>query len=184
MSIFSLISLQAYSASLGGISTLVGTGPNLAMVKLLKILYQDFPGVSFGLWMVFAVPLTIVSIGFMWLFFVFVVIGWKPLRFFFFSENAEFSHVLRCVTFDIEDYRRRKAELGSLCFEEIVVLSCLCLMAVLWLTRTMFPPLVPGWSALLFEGLVGEKRLRKEGNLTFLFQEMELLRFCFVFLFL
>ncbi|MBZ0199322.1 MAG: anion permease, partial [Ignavibacteriaceae bacterium] len=47
----------AYSCTLGGIGTLIGTPPNLAFVKIYGILYPEAPAISFGSWMILAVPI-------------------------------------------------------------------------------------------------------------------------------
>ncbi len=51
----------AYSCSIGGIATLVGTPPNLALVRITKIIFPDSPQISFGSWMMLAVPISIIT---------------------------------------------------------------------------------------------------------------------------
>lgn len=52
----------AYSASIGGITTLVGTVPNLSFVRIFEILYPNVVDISFGNWLLFTFPLTIVML--------------------------------------------------------------------------------------------------------------------------
>ena len=49
-----------YSATVGGIATLVGTPPNLSFVRIFHIYFPNAPEISFGDWFVFAFPICIV----------------------------------------------------------------------------------------------------------------------------
>ncbi|MBN1132087.1 MAG: SLC13/DASS family transporter [Bacteroidales bacterium] len=53
----------AYSCSIGGIATLIGTPPNLALVAIFEKMYPDGPSISFGNWMIFALPVYILQLG-------------------------------------------------------------------------------------------------------------------------
>ncbi|MDP6526982.1 MAG: SLC13 family permease, partial [Kiritimatiellia bacterium] len=46
----------AYSASIGGVGTLIGTAPNIVFAGFYKELYPEFPEISFVRWMTVAVP--------------------------------------------------------------------------------------------------------------------------------
>ena len=46
----------AYACSVGGITTLIGTPPNLALVAILKNMYPAAPAISFSSWLIFALP--------------------------------------------------------------------------------------------------------------------------------
>lgn len=48
----------AYSCSIGGIATLIGTPPNLALVRILKIIFPNAPQITFGNWMLLSFPIT------------------------------------------------------------------------------------------------------------------------------
>jgi len=47
----------AYSASIGGLATLIGTPPNLSFVRILGIVFPAAPEISFAAWFLFALPL-------------------------------------------------------------------------------------------------------------------------------
>src|SRR5210317_733045 len=49
----------AYSASIGGIATLVGTPPNLSFARIFQIMFPGAPEVSFSQWFLFALPISI-----------------------------------------------------------------------------------------------------------------------------
>ncbi|MFQ5709047.1 MAG: SLC13 family permease [bacterium] len=58
----------AYSASVGGIGTLIGTPPNVIFAGAVASLYPDAPPVEFFQWMLIGVPLVVVYIPIIWLF--------------------------------------------------------------------------------------------------------------------
>ena len=49
----------AYSASIGGISTLVGTPPNLSFAQIVNIIFPEMTEISFADWFIFAIPVTV-----------------------------------------------------------------------------------------------------------------------------
>jgi sodium-dependent dicarboxylate transporter 2/3/5 len=57
----------AYSCSIGGISTLIGTPPNLVFMRVYKISFPNNPEILFGDWMKFALPISIVMLLFVWI---------------------------------------------------------------------------------------------------------------------
>ena len=46
----------AYSASIGGVATLVGTPPNLSFSRIFHIYFPEAPQISFSSWLIFALP--------------------------------------------------------------------------------------------------------------------------------
>jgi hypothetical protein len=57
----------AYAASMGGMATPVGTPPNLVFQRTFELTFPKAPPVSFGIWMVMAVPLSVFMILTIWL---------------------------------------------------------------------------------------------------------------------
>ncbi len=55
----------AYSASIGGVATIIGTPPNVVMVGMLDKMYGQ--SISFFSWMLFGVPLAVLMIAIAWL---------------------------------------------------------------------------------------------------------------------
>jgi len=122
----------AYSASVGGIATLIGTPPNAAFVKIFAISFPDAPEVSFSQWFIFALPVSI--------FFLFMV--WGLLSFLFCR-----------ITFRIDKniFRKQYKELGKMVYEEKVVFILFVILALMWLTRAnveLGKFTIPGWSSL------------------------------------
>src|SRR5210317_1414667 len=56
----------AYSASIGGMMTLVGTPPNLSFTRIFQIMFPGAPEISFADWMIFALPAGIIMFLFAW----------------------------------------------------------------------------------------------------------------------
>ena len=57
----------AYSASIGGAATLIGTPPNLSFARIVVIIFPDIPEVSFADWFVFAILITVLAFMAAWL---------------------------------------------------------------------------------------------------------------------
>ena len=60
----------AYSASIGGLATLVGTPPNLALVRIFALSFPEAEAagseIAFGQWMLFGVPLMLIMLATTW----------------------------------------------------------------------------------------------------------------------
>jgi len=73
----------AYSASIGGVATLIGTPPNLLFVRIYKINFPNAPDITFANWFFYAFPMAVLLLTVTWayLYFVFVKSGknFKPL---------------------------------------------------------------------------------------------------------
>ncbi|MCG6861307.1 MAG: anion permease, partial [Chromatiaceae bacterium] len=108
----------AYAASVGGMATLVGTPPNLALQRVFELTFPTGQGISFGQWFVMALPISLVMLG----------IIWVVLTKVFFRSPAHLK-----VDKSIVD-REYKA-LGSMSFEERVVLVVFVCTALLWIFR-------------------------------------------------
>ncbi|MCP3676328.1 MAG: SLC13/DASS family transporter [Deltaproteobacteria bacterium] len=123
----------AYSASIGGIATLVGTPPNLSFARIFAITFPGAPEISFATWFVFALPISVIFLGAAWFFLSLL-----------YCRVGKFS-------IDIGLFRDQYRSLGPIAFEEGVVLANFLLLALLWLTRsgiTVGSLHLPGWSAL------------------------------------
>ena len=58
----------AYSASIGGIATLVGTPPNLSFARIFQIMFPAAPDISFANWFLFAFPVTFIFFIIVWIY--------------------------------------------------------------------------------------------------------------------
>lgn len=129
----------AYAASIGGIATLVGTPPNLALVRLFELSFPDADAggfhFSFGQWMLFGVPLSACMLVFTWLILTRVVFP-SPKH----------------LALDSELLKKERESLGKISYEEKVVATVFVLTALLWIFRkdlSIGGFTIPGWSALL-----------------------------------
>jgi len=125
----------AYSASIGGIATLVGTPPNLSFARIFEIYFPSAPEISFSKWMLFALPISIIMFAITWLYLYFVFVkkagSWKNV-----GSN------------ELKDDLK---SLGKMSYEEKMVLTIFSLLAILWITRadlTFGSLVIKGWANL------------------------------------
>lgn len=125
----------AYAASIGGLTTLVGTPTNIAFVNIWKSQFPDQPAISAGQWMLTWTPFGI----------VFLLITWRVLVWGM-RTPAGFEGLDRSF------FLKRVRELGSMSRGEWIMLILFVLTACLWIFRTDFrigePVLLPGWNHL------------------------------------
>jgi len=124
----------AYSCSIGGMATLVGTPPNLVFVKTLNIIYPAAPEVSFGSWMILVLPISIVLLV------ITVLIITKV-----------FYKIDKSIFLEKEFIKNEYRKLGEMTSEEKFISIIFASTAFLWIFRTnlnigMFE--IPGWSNL------------------------------------
>jgi len=124
----------AYSASIGGIATLVGTPPNLAFVRIFAIAFPAAPEVTFSQWFVFAFPLSLALLVVLW-----------------FVLSTRYVPRSGGLKLDRSVIKNQYAELGPMSFEEKVVLTDFIMLVLLWLSREgiiVGDLSIPGWSKL------------------------------------
>lgn len=124
----------AYSSSIGGMATLVGTPTNMIMVKMLDILFKGAPEISFLQWMMFAFPLSVMMIVFTWVVIYFI---FRPR-----NKWHQLNHDSFATYFE---------ELGRISYEEKIVLSMFGLLVFSWVSRPgiqINDLYIPGWSDL------------------------------------
>lgn len=134
LSVILLLSI-AYSSTLGGIATLVGTPPNLIMVKMLTILFPDAPEISFGNWMLLSLPISIIML---------CAVGILLTKILFKVDKE--------VKLDRNFIKNEYQQLGKFSFEEKAVSIVFLLTAFLWVFRRNIDlgfMVIPGWSNLL-----------------------------------
>lgn len=125
----------AYSASIGGIATLVGTPPNLSFARIFQIMFPEAPEISFAQWFLFAFPVSV----------VFFIIIWTYLYFLFKPKDKNWENI------KVDSFRQQYKSLGVVTFEQKIVFVVFILVAVLWLFRSdiiIGNFRLPGWSAL------------------------------------
>jgi sodium-dependent dicarboxylate transporter 2/3/5 len=108
----------AYSASIGGVATLIGTPPNLILAGVVQDLYGY--EISFSQWMLFALPVSAVLMFLCW---KYLVIYAFPLRRLEFPGGKE-------------EIIRQLELLGPLSRQEKKILLVFLLTAIAWVTRS------------------------------------------------
>ncbi len=125
----------AYSCSLGGLATLIGTPPNLAFVRIYQIIFPEAPAISFGSWMLLAVPISVLML---------IFIGFLLIKVFFkFDKNLRINPSF---------IKEENLKLGKITFEELTVALIFSITALLWIFRSDLNlgfVLIPGWGRLL-----------------------------------
>lgn len=132
----------AYSASIGGFATLIGTPPNGVLITQMGQLFPEAPEITFSTWFLFALPLST----------VFLVLAWLLLTRFVYPLPPS-------TPFSGRDFINNEiAKLGPMSTEEKRVAAVFASAALLWITRKerLFGEEVDiyGWSYYL-DGLLG-----------------------------
>ena len=128
----------AYGASIGGMSTLVGTPPNLSFLRILTINFPDVTEISFSSWWFLAFPLVVCMLCAAWLL-IYHMFDLKNIQ-----GNIDFTLI-----------RRRYKALGPMSFAEKVILADFLILVLLWVFRS---PIklgnwsMPGWYQLFETG--------------------------------
>ncbi len=128
----------AYSASIGGVATLVGTPPNLSLVRIYQIYFPEAPPISFAQWLIFAFPFAA----------LFLVFTWYYLYRSFRPPKETWVRIRR------DTFSNELKTLGKTSREEKAVLAVFILTALLWLFRadiTIGTFTLKGWTHLFRE---------------------------------
>ena len=110
----------AYSASIGGLATLIGTPPNLVFAGIVKELYGI--EISFLDWIKFGLPISILLLYISWVYLTRV--GFK-------FQQTEFKE-------GQAEIKRQLALLGKISYEEKIVLFVFVITGFAWISRSFF----------------------------------------------
>ena len=121
----SLMLAIAYSASIGGIATLIGTPPNLVLAGVVQETYGI--EISFAQWFKFGLPISILLLSICWVYLT---------RFAFKFQMEEFPG-------GRQEIKRLLNNLGNWSYEEKVVLMVFVGAATLWVFRSLLQNLIP-----------------------------------------
>ncbi|WP_211655155.1 SLC13 family permease [Planococcus alpniumensis] len=108
----------AYSASLGGIATLIGTPPNTLLAGAVNEIYGI--EITFAEWMLFGVPVA-------W---IFIFVAW------FYLIKIAFPLKLKELPGGSAVIKEQKTALGKASYEEKIVFAIFLLAAFSWITRS------------------------------------------------
>ncbi|MAS68516.1 MAG: anion transporter [Flavobacteriaceae bacterium] len=107
----------AFSASIGGLATLIGTPPNLVFTGIVYELYQI--EISFLDWIILGLPISIVLLTISWIYIT---------RFAFKFKQTNFSD-------GQTEIKRQLKALGAISYEERLVRNVFVLTAIAWIIR-------------------------------------------------
>jgi sodium-dependent dicarboxylate transporter 2/3/5 len=108
----------AYSASIGGIATLIGTPPNLVLAGILEEHYNI--ELTFSKWIIFGLPISILLLFICWNYLTKIAFTFKQKDF----PGGK------------GEIKKQLLQLGKMSYEEKTVLIVFVLTAFLWVTRS------------------------------------------------
>tara|TARA_R110000868_G_scaffold193008_1_gene437631 strand:- start:11224 stop:12675 length:1452 start_codon:yes stop_codon:yes gene_type:complete len=109
----------AYSASIGGLATLIGTPPNLVLAGVIKNTYHT--EISFSQWFIFGFPLSILLLSCCWLYLTRIAFKLKQHKF----PGGK------------QEIQRQLKLLGNITYEEKIILIVFILTALAWMFRSV-----------------------------------------------
>jgi sodium-dependent dicarboxylate transporter 2/3/5 len=109
-----------YSASIGGVATLIGTAPNLVFAGIVEDMYGL--SINFLEWMLFGLPLAIVMLAVTW----------------FYLTRIAYPSEMDHLPGGEKTIRKEILALGKITSQEKKVLIVFCLVAALWIVRGLF----------------------------------------------
>jgi sodium-dependent dicarboxylate transporter 2/3/5 len=126
----------AYSASIGGVATLVGTPPNIVFAGQVRELFPGAPEITFAKWILVGLPITLIFLPLAWLYLTNIVFPIKKMEF---GKSRDY-------------LKKLLNEMGPASREEKSVLTIFILVALLWIFRRRLSFgifTIPGWTDLL-----------------------------------
>ncbi|KAM3926592.1 solute carrier family 13 member 4 isoform 1-T1 [Leptodactylus fuscus] len=132
----------SYAATIGGLTTIIGTSTSLIFLEHFKNRYPDAKVVNFGTWFVFSFPITVIVLFLTWVWLHWLFLGCN------FSETCSLSKHKKTRQEEISERRIQEEyeKLGKMSYPEKVTVFFFILMTLLWFTRE--PGFVPGWESL------------------------------------
>tara|TARA_Y100001933_G_scaffold265209_1_gene337073 strand:+ start:8811 stop:10259 length:1449 start_codon:yes stop_codon:yes gene_type:complete len=117
----------AYSASIGGVATLIGTPTNLVLAGVVQTTFGE--EITFSQWFLFGFPIA----------FILLFICWKYLT------KFAFKFTQKSFPGGREEIETQLKELGKMSFEEKIVLAVFITTALAWISRSfLLQELIPG----------------------------------------
>ena len=110
----------AYSASIGGIATLIGTPPNLVMAGVISEIYNY--EITFFKWFIFGFPISILLLFFCW----------------YYITRVAYVFHQREFPGGRSEINRLKNDLGPISYEEKIIAIIFALAGLSWITRSFF----------------------------------------------
>ncbi|NWW35344.1 S13A1 protein, partial [Panurus biarmicus] len=131
----------AYSATIGGLTTITGTSTNLIFTEHFNSRYPDCQCINFGSWFILSIPIAVIILLLSWVWLQWLFLGFDFKNMFKCGKKKTAREEASSQVIQ-EEYKK----LGPISYPETVTLLLFILMTVLWFTRD--PGFIPGWSSL------------------------------------
>uniref|UniRef100_A0A8C9MK19 Solute carrier family 13 member 1 n=1 Tax=Serinus canaria TaxID=9135 RepID=A0A8C9MK19_SERCA len=131
----------AYSATIGGLTTITGTSTNLIFNEHFNSRYPDCQCINFGNWFILSIPIAVIILLLSWLWLQWLFLGFDLKNMFKCGKKKTAREEASSQVVQ-EEYKK----LGPISCPETVTLVLFILMTLLWFTRD--PGFIPGWSSL------------------------------------
>uniref|UniRef100_A0A4X2L8Q7 Solute carrier family 13 member 4 n=1 Tax=Vombatus ursinus TaxID=29139 RepID=A0A4X2L8Q7_VOMUR len=131
----------SYAATIGGLTTIIGTSTSLIFLEHFNNQYPNAEVVNFGTWFLFSFPISVIMLVVSWFWMHWLFLGCN------FKETCSLSKKKKTKREELSE-RRIQAEyekLGDISYPEMVTGFFFILMTLLWFTRE--PGFVPGWDS-------------------------------------
>uniref|UniRef100_A0A2K6CSJ0 Solute carrier family 13 member 4 n=1 Tax=Macaca nemestrina TaxID=9545 RepID=A0A2K6CSJ0_MACNE len=131
----------SYSATIGGLTTIIGTSTSLIFLEHFNNQYPAAEVVNFGTWFLFSFPISLIMLVVSWFWMHWLFLGCN------FKETCSLSKKKKTKREQLSEKRIQEEyeKLGDISYPEMVTGFFFILMTVLWFTRE--PGFVPGWDS-------------------------------------
>ncbi|KAM6302848.1 solute carrier family 13 member 4-like [Podargus strigoides] len=131
----------SYAATIGGLTTIIGTSTSLIFLEHFNNHYPNAEVVNFGTWFLFSFPITLIMLVLTWFWMHWLFLGCN------FKETCSLSKKKKTKREEMSERRIQEEykKLGNVSYPEMVTGFFFILMTLLWFTRE--PGFVPGWSS-------------------------------------
>ncbi|NXY28050.1 S13A4 protein, partial [Pomatorhinus ruficollis] len=131
----------SYAATIGGLTTIIGTSTSLIFLEHFNNQYPKAEVVNFGTWFLFSFPISLIMLVLTWFWLHWLFLGCN------FKETCSVSKKKKTKREEMSERRIQEEykKLGNISYPEMVTGFFFILMTLLWFTRE--PGFVPGWSS-------------------------------------
>ncbi|XP_036720086.1 solute carrier family 13 member 4 [Balaenoptera musculus] len=131
----------SYAATIGGLTTIIGTSTSLIFLEHFNNQYPAAEVVNFGTWFLFSFPISLIMLVVSWFWMHWLFLGCN------FKETCSLSKKKKTKREELSEKRIQEEyeKLGAITYPEMVTGFFFILMTVLWFTRE--PGFVPGWDS-------------------------------------
>ncbi|XP_068257257.1 solute carrier family 13 member 4 [Nyctibius grandis] len=132
----------SYAATIGGLTTIIGTSTSLIFLEHFNNHYPNAEVVNFGTWFLFSFPISLIMLVLTWFWMHWLFLGCN------FRETCSVSKKKKTKREEMSERRIQEEykKLGNVSYPEMVTGFFFILMTLLWFTRE--PGFVSGWSSL------------------------------------